>query len=121
MYQITIKGKPVSVNATYRTKGRGRGSKNIYLDPVVKKYKEDVAVQAKCNWKHGVLTENLEITFNYYFVDNRMDHLNCNKAIADALEGIVYKNDRQIKISHHYSHIDKNDPRIELIIYIINK
>ena len=118
---LIIKGKPVSVNASYRTRSRVRGAKNIYLDPSVVAYKDAVRWQAKVQWKKPILTEDLEITFKYYFIDNRMDHLNCNKAIADSLEGIVYKNDRQIKISHHYSHLDSKNPRIELIIKIINK
>lgn len=114
---IIIKGRPVSVNHSYKTLSRGRGAKNIYLDPVVRDYMESARWQAKIQWKDGVLDNDLEVTVKYYFGDNRRrDHLNYCKHLLDSLQQIVYKDDRQIKISHHYTFIDEIEPRVEILI-----
>lgn len=74
-------------------------------------------MQANIQYKGKPLTGNLEVEFKYYFPNKAVhDHLNFNKALNDALTGIVWKDDKQIKISHHYTELDKEDPRIELII-----
>lgn len=112
-YRLIFEGKPFSVNQTYR---RGKGKK-MYMDQRAKAYGDSIGWQAKAQWgRRRKLEGNLEIYFNYYFHRRGIDHLNCNKIIADRLQEIVYKNDSQITISHHYTHYDYSNPRIELTI-----
>lgn len=116
-HKLIFEGKPFSVNQTYR---RGKGRK-MYMDNRAKAYGESVGWQAKAQWRRKrILKGDLEVTFKYYFHRRGIDHLNCNKLLADFLEQIVYANDNQIKISHHYTNYSKENPRIELIIKEIN-
>jgi Holliday junction resolvase RusA-like endonuclease len=114
MYKLVIEGDPLSVNATYKT---NRRSRNIFLSDDAVKYANNCRIQAKVQWKRKPLECNLEVSYHYYFRDNkRRDHLNFNKLLNDHLSQIVWKDDKQIKISHHYTMIDKERPRIEIII-----
>lgn len=113
-YKVVIQGKPLSVNATYKT---NRRSRNIFLSNEAINYATSVRLQAKCQWKRKPLDTNLEVSYYYYFNDyKRRDHLNFNKLLNDHLSQIIWKDDKQIKISHHYTCIDKDNPRIEIII-----
>ena len=113
MIKLIIEGKPFSVNQTYKT-ARGR---KMYMSNEAKSYGDSVGLQAKAQFKGRPLSYNLEVTYYYYFSHNRVfDHLNFNKILNDRLNQIVWKDDKQIKISHHYTLYDKENPRIELII-----
>jgi Holliday junction resolvase RusA-like endonuclease len=113
MIKIVIKGNPLSVNHTY---GHGRG-KTFYINAKARAYKDGVSWQAKEQYKGKPLAEDLEVRFDYFFPDKRKrDHLNANKGMIDSLNGIVWEDDRQIKVSHHYTRYDKKEPRIELEI-----
>ena len=116
-FKIVITGKPLSVNATYKTR---RSSSNIFLSTEAVAYAYNVRYQAKQQWKTKPLDGDLEVSYYYYFNDlKRRDHLNFQKILNDHLSQIVWKDDRQIKISHHYTCLDKDNPRIELIIKLI--
>jgi len=85
------------------------------MKPEAKAYKESAAWQARSQYRGKPITEDLEVEFTYYFGDGRIhDQLNYNKSLADSLNQIVWKDDKQIKISHHYSMIDTKDPRVEI-------
>lgn len=118
-YHLTIEGNPISINQTYRA-GKGRNRRKIYIASKARLYGDKVGWQARANWRHGVLADNLEVTYKYYFRDKKLrDHLNFNKLLNDSLNKIVWRDDNQIKISHHYTLYDKDNPRIELEINII--
>lgn len=114
LIKIVIKGRPYSVNKTYRTV---RGNRTLYLDHRAKSYADSVRWQAKAQWRKNPLKRDLEVSYFYYFNNyQRRDHLNFNKLLNDHLNQIVWEDDRQIKISHHYTKIDKANPRIEIYI-----
>ena len=110
--KIIIIGKPITTNTSYL---RGRG-KRIYLSQDARIYKKRIKLSAREQYKKSVSVFEFEISLFYFFPDKRRDHLNCNKILLDALSGIVWKDDKQIKISHHYTNYDKQNPRIEVII-----
>lgn len=111
--KIVIKGNPLSVNATYKTARNRR----IYLSEKAREYSKIVVIQARQQWKKKPLEKDLEVSYWYFFKDKRVrDHMNFQKLLNDFLNGIVWIDDRQIKISHHYTKFDKNNTRIELEI-----
>lgn len=112
MIKLIIKGKPISVNRSY-----GKTAKSFYMTQVAKNYKLSSAKQARLQYKGEPIEDKLEVTYYYYFPDRRVrDHLNLNKGLNDALNGIVWNDDKQIVVSHHYEKYDKEDPRVELNI-----
>lgn len=110
--KIVISWNPISVNHTYF-----KGASSYYMWKWAKEYKKNSALQASVQYKWKPLEWDLDVEFHYYFKDwRKRDHLNYNKIVADALSGIVWVDDLQIKSSHHYTYIDKESPRIELLI-----
>lgn len=117
MARLVFEGMPLSVNQTYK---RGRG-KTIFLSEKARDYSVMIRRQAKMQWNQKPLIRNLEVSFYYYFGDARIhDHLNYNKCLSDSLNQIVWQDDKQITISHHYTFIDRENPRVELEIKEIN-
>lgn len=118
--KIVLEGKPVSVNSSYKPR-RGK----MYLSEEAKEYGRSVGWQAKSQflrYKKPILTQDLEVTYIYFFPQyEKFDHLNANKKLNDALENIIWRNDKQIKVSHHYTQYDSKKPRIELYIKKIHK
>jgi Holliday junction resolvase RusA-like endonuclease len=111
--RLIFSGAPLSVNQTYK---RGKGT-SIYLSQKARQYGEDMRKQAKLQWRGKPITADVEVSFYYYFADKKIhDHLNYNKCLSDSLNQIVWQDDRQIKISHHYTLFDGENPRVEIEI-----
>jgi len=102
----------MSVNHQYQ-RTRNGGEK---LSLEAESYKEQAGWIAKMSYKGEVIKDKLKVTIIYYMAKKRVDHLNCNKILLDAFEGIIYVNDSQIIESHHYQYFDKKNPRVELLI-----
>ena len=115
MIKLVFEGNPVSINKTYKTTKKSR---MMYLSQEAKDFSELVRWQAKIQFKgQEMLHKNLEVIYHYYFNDNRVrDHLNYNKLLNDCLNQIVWKDDKQIKASRHFSLYDNENPRIEMYI-----
>lgn len=81
MIKLIILGKPMSVNQTY-----ARSKFSFYMTKKGKEYKESCVLQARQQYKKTPITGELEVTFKYYFADNRVhDHLNFTKVLCDSL------------------------------------
>jgi len=121
IYHFKVLGKPMSVNQTYKI-GRGRGRSKMYVSEEAKNYGQYSAAQVRQQMRAQFLVnplrgERLEVCYVYYFDSNRkFDHLNCNKKLNDALNQILWFDDKQIKVSHHYTLVDFKNPRIELFV-----
>lgn len=82
-----------------------------------KTLKEDWQWQIKQQWRQPILEDELEIEITLYFKDKRRrDWDNFHKLSMDALEGIVFKDDSQVKDAHVHMRYDKTNPRIEIQI-----
>ena len=112
---LIIEGKPFTQNKQFITR---KGSRKIRLSEEAKGYGDSIGWQAKEQFgRRPLLTGDLEVTYLYYFkYIGKNDHLNYNKLLNDRLNQIVWQDDRQIKISHHYTMADKASQRIILII-----
>ncbi len=61
-----------------------------------------------------LLEGNLRMTADVYYASRRPD-LDAS-LILDALEGIAYRNDRQVREMHLYHHLDRENPRAEITL-----
>lgn len=103
---------PPSANRMYRMM---RG--HMVLSDVARAYEEDVGWRAK----QYMLDRSIEITdapvaltIRVFAPSPRRDVDNCLKALLDGLEGVVFRNDRQVAELHVYREIDRTNPRVEV-------
>lgn len=48
------------------------------------------------------------------------DLMNREKVLSDALQGIAFHDDKQIVEAHFYQHDDKDNPRVEVEVEVID-
>ncbi len=93
----------------------GKWIGTIYKTAEAKEYcktVELVALQADCTpYPKGVL-----VVFHmiWYRENMRGDLMNREKCLEDALQGVLYENDRQIKAKHTEWILDRAHPRVEV-------
>ena len=64
----------------------------------------------------------VELTVWFYRGDKRrVDGDNCEKAIADSLNGIVWLDDQQVIDCHWYKRYDRHKPRAEVSVRLIDE
>ncbi len=112
MINITLKGNPLSTQTLYWHRGNIRIMKSK-----AKALKKSYTEQAIEQYKGKTLKEEIYLEIKLYFGDRRKrDWDNYHKLSMDALEGIVYENDNQIKKALVEVFYDKENPRIEILI-----
>jgi len=116
MESIILEGKLQSTNNLYKVTVRG-GRPHMYMTADAKAMKQSYQWQAKTQWKKGVLTGDIVLDIKLYFQDKRRrDWDNYHKITMDALEGVVYEDDRQIQDARVRKYLDRDKPRIEIIV-----
>lgn len=112
---ITLRGNPLSTQNIYLQHGRVR-----FMKKEAKELKESYQWQAKSQWKKKMLEGDLVIEIAIYFGDKRKrDWDNFHKLTMDALTGIVWVDDHQIKKAEINLFYDKKNPRTEISIQSI--
>src|SRR5262249_17428261 len=92
-----------------------------YIDKVVlsneaRVYKEYAQLTAKSQWQAEPL--ECDITVMYYFYGSKLDADNGLKILNDAMNRIIWKDDRQILEMHVYIDRTKtSDPRVEVEVH----
>ena len=82
-----------------------------------KDLKEQYQLEAKNQYKGKVLSGDVEMELVLFFKDKRRrDVDNYNKLVLDALEGIVFEDDKQVQKLTIIKDYSKENPRIELEI-----
>lgn len=114
--KITLTGEPLSTNSIYKSHCRF-GFPTVYMTADGKALKEDYQWQAKSQVKGKVTAHDINISICLYFKSLRKHDIdNYNKILLDALTGIVWVDDSQIQKMSIEKLLDKNNPRVELII-----
>lgn len=108
MQTITIKTKPVSINAMYR--GRRFTTKEA------RDTKESIAWEVATQYKGEPLCLDIKLTIRFYVSNARIDIDNYLKGLLDCLTGLLWKDDRFIYELHVYKIIEKDNPRVEIDI-----
>lgn len=107
--KILIKTAPISVNGLYQ----GRR----FLTKKGKEAKDGMALEARIqNRGNKVLEGELDVSIEFYFKDRRRDIDSSLKGLLDCLTGVIWKDDRQIMSLHAKKMVDKENPRIEMVI-----
>ena len=108
---LTILGQPYSKSNSRRItfiKGKVRNIKSAKALAYVKQ------AQAQLPKLDPLMTGELEMTLHIYYTSQRPDL--DETLILDLLQGYIYANDRQVRERHCHHHIDKDNPRTEIVI-----
>jgi len=76
----------------------------------------EAAVRALAK-KTEVRTGPIRLTLRWYRAAKRGDLTNRIKVVEDSLQGILYRNDKQIIELHAYRYEDPSNPRLEVEVW----
>jgi len=117
-YKFVINGHPIS-KSNFKPKGGGFSDASKKRSAELAEYERIIGNQvseqmASNNW--GKLCGHIQMMIVLYKKWDRGDVPNYPKSICDALNGILYEDDKQIKILGLYeAGIDAINPRVELL------
>ena len=112
-YKIRLSGKPQSTQHLYGVSRIGYR----YMKPEARETKEAYAWEARAQWNAPLLRKRLAVRFDLYFPDARIRDIdNYHKIALDALNGVVWEDDKQIQDLRTVIKEASGDPRIEIII-----
>lgn len=112
---ILLTGEPKSTQHIYRYACRG-SFPTVYMTREGKALKEAYQWEAKGQWREKPLEGDVELEIALYFGTKRKsDWDNLHKLSCDALTGIVYGDDSQVRRVRVDKHYDKARPRIEIV------
>jgi Holliday junction resolvase RusA-like endonuclease len=75
------------------------------------------AVRLQVRPLHPLPSTDVCLNLHMYYATRRPDL--DESALLDALQGLLYVNDRQVKERHTYWHLDKTNPRVEGELYLL--
>lgn len=119
---IILTGSPVSANHMWRSSvAKGTGRPFTYMPTEAKNTKQfwqlTAQNQLKKQGKNMLLGDCIHIDIKFHFENKmRRDIDNYLKVALDALTGVVYEDDRQIKSLRAEKFYDPASPRIEILI-----
>ena len=111
MFEATIHGEPASKANSRRMvtiAGRARFIKSKKAIDYV------AAFNKQCPKLDELLDGDVKVTMTIYYRTRRPDL--DESVILECLEGYAYKNDRQVKETHIYHGLDKENPRAEITV-----
>tara|TARA_R110001599_G_scaffold121794_1_gene293551 strand:- start:42 stop:446 length:405 start_codon:yes stop_codon:yes gene_type:complete len=92
---VTIKGYPASIKSA-------------------KALRYVIDFQRQCPKLNQMLEGDLSISCHIWYASRRPD-LDAS-LLFDSMEGMIYKNDRALKEMHLFWHLDRKNPRAEIIV-----
>lgn len=114
---------PPSVNHCYKN-FNAAGRRNRVLTPLAKAWKEEahyvsVAATHRQRWQMPPADTKIVLEIVAFWPDRRRrDMNNTHKLLCDALEGVVYLDDKMVLVRDMDFSVDRQNPRLELCIYI---
>lgn len=108
---INILGEPAS-KANSRRVVRIGGMSRLIKSAKALSYSD--MFKQQCPVLPVLMTGDLIVTMHIYYASRRPDL--DESLILDLLQGCIYLNDRQVKERHTYWHLDKLNPRSEILI-----
>jgi hypothetical protein len=107
--QVVVLGEPAS-KANSRKVVLIRGSTRVIKSDKARAYAAAFLMQ--CRPLKTLLEGDLSISIKIYYASRRPDL--DESLILDLLQGVVYTNDRQVKVKHIFWGLDKDCPRAEI-------
>ena len=111
--KFTIPSIFVSINSQYSFSKYGR---RHFLTNKARAYKNIVSLIARKTYKGKILTCPIKMEVWYYFPNKKRRDISNDKLTADALEGIIFVDDKQINNLHLHKEYNPGNPRTEIII-----
>lgn len=114
---------PPSVNHCYKN-FNAMGRRNRVLTPLAKAWKEEahyvsVAAVHRQRWQMPAADQKIVLEIVAFWPDRRRrDMNNTHKLLCDALEGVVYLDDKMVLVRDIDFSVDRQNPRLELCIYV---
>ncbi len=113
MIRLAILGEPASkANARQLVTIRGRPA--FIKSKKARSYMESAIMQARAQYRGPMMEGELRAYIWIYYASQRPDL--DPSVLLDALQGICYANDRQVRELHLYHGIDKTNPRASITI-----
>lgn len=103
---------PPSVNGYWKHKRNGQ----TYISEEGQAYKKEVKARCIAQGLTSPLTGRVVVHVKVFRPRDQGDLDNYFKALFDAIKGYVYVDDRQVYEFHAYKDLDRDKPRVELVI-----
>ena len=114
--EFEIKGEPASKANSRRLVYFGK--RPAFIKSVkASKYTKDF--RSQCPNLDTLLDGDLEVYIQIYYASRRPDL--DESIILDAMQGLIYANDRQVKIKHIYWYLDRENPRSKIRVQEIRQ
>lgn len=119
--RFTAKGNPQSKANSRRAvilKGRGNGRLAFIKSKTALEYVEAFKIQCPNlnGTEAGLMDGELGLSVSIWYQSNRSDL--DESIIMDAMQGMVYENDRQVKLKViEHMGVDKENPRADIVVW----
>lgn len=90
----------------------------IVVTQEAKDYKDEVYLQLK---NYVPLMGDVAVNFTVFRPARRGDLDNYTKVMFDALNGLVWHDDKQVAEIHSFRADDKHNPRVEFLVYEVER
>lgn len=107
---FTILGEPASKANSRRWTGK-------FFIKSEKALNYGKAFKAQCPVLDPLLEGDLKVTIHIWYASRRPDL--DESLILDLMQDCIYSNDRQVKERHVYWHLDKENPRSEILVEVL--
>lgn len=118
--QFVVYGEPASKANSRRLvsfKRKGGAGTRPALIKSQKALDYNDAFRLQCPKLSPLMEGDVSVTITIYYATRRPDL--DESVILDAMQGLVYLNDRQVKEKHIYWGLDKERPRAEIIVELL--
>lgn len=93
LLDLFVEGRPAAKQSfKYNRSGKH------YQTEAVNSWQEIIGWNVKLAYKGEIVTGELHVTLDFFLAKDYADCDNLAKAVLDGMQGIVYKNDNQIKL-----------------------
>lgn len=106
---FVVIGEPAS-KANSRKLVRLNGRPAFIKSDKARNYLRDF--QWQCKKLHPLMQGDLAVEITIFYASRRPDL--DESVILDAMQGLIYENDRQVKEKHIFHRLDRNNPRAEI-------
>lgn len=113
LFFVTIHGNPIP-------KGRPRVAGHAYTPQRTREYEALVRDTVALLWRRDPLKLAVAVTLRFYRDSaRRVDLDNLVKSTVDAIQGVILEDDSQVWCLHAEKAIDRESPRVELLVEVI--
>ena len=109
--RLVVYGEPASKANSRKIVKFGKRPASIKSD---KARAFEASVKQQVQELPRLMTEKVVVFIKIFYASERPDL--DESIILDALQGLVYANDRQVREKHVYHEIDRKNPRFEIVV-----